>query len=72
MPVKLLLRICIVLPLWLGAAYNSFAGHHPAFEKFTGRILDEDGNPLAGATVAVKGTNKAAVCNEKGEFTIDV
>lgn len=36
----------------------------------SGIITDENGNPLAGATVRIKGSNKTALTNEKGEFTI--
>jgi TonB-linked SusC/RagA family outer membrane protein len=35
-----------------------------------GVILDEKGNPLAGATIRVVGTNKTAVSNDKGEYSI--
>ncbi|PYF75099.1 SusC/RagA family TonB-linked outer membrane protein [Pedobacter nutrimenti] len=34
------------------------------------RVEDEKGEPLAGASVRVKGTNKAVVTDDKGEFTI--
>ena len=37
----------------------------------SGTITDENGNPLAGATVKIKGSNKTAITNERGEFTID-
>jgi TonB-linked SusC/RagA family outer membrane protein len=36
----------------------------------TGTVLSDDGTPLAGVTVAVSGAKRAAVTNEKGEFTI--
>jgi TonB-linked SusC/RagA family outer membrane protein len=35
------------------------------------RVEDEKGEPLAGASVRVKGTNKAVVTDEKGEFTLN-
>lgn len=35
-----------------------------------GKVVDSVGNPLAGANIAVKGTNKRFVTNEKGEFII--
>lgn len=38
----------------------------------TGRITGEDGEPLPGASVAVKGTTTGTVTNEKGEFKINV
>ena len=33
-----------------------------------GTVVDDQGNPLSGATVKVKGTNKSTATNEKGEF----
>ncbi|WP_443937786.1 SusC/RagA family TonB-linked outer membrane protein [Pedobacter sp. MW01-1-1] len=36
----------------------------------SGTVLDEDGNPLPGATIRVKGTTLLAVTNGNGEFTI--
>jgi TonB-dependent starch-binding outer membrane protein SusC len=38
----------------------------------TGKVLDENGNPLTGVTIAVKGTTKGVVTNLKGEFNIEV
>jgi TonB-linked SusC/RagA family outer membrane protein len=35
-----------------------------------GRVTDSLGNPLAGASVTVKGTKKGTVTNEKGEFLL--
>ncbi|HRQ50300.1 MAG TPA: carboxypeptidase-like regulatory domain-containing protein, partial [Agriterribacter sp.] len=37
----------------------------------TGRVTDEEGNPLPGVTVQVKGANTSAVTNTNGEFSID-
>jgi TonB-linked SusC/RagA family outer membrane protein len=68
MLVKLLLRRLLVLAVWLGFALNSSAEKNPV----TGRITDDEGNPLAGATIAVKGSHVTAVSNAKGEFHIDV
>ncbi len=37
----------------------------------TGRVTDEEGNPLSGVTVQVKGANTSTVTNAEGEFSID-
>lgn len=37
----------------------------------TGRVTDEEGNPLSGVTVQVKGANTSTVTNANGEFSID-
>ncbi len=36
-----------------------------------GRVTDENGNPVAGATVVVKGGTQSAVTDNDGSFTID-
>jgi TonB-linked SusC/RagA family outer membrane protein len=39
-------------------------------KKITGQILDENGEPLIGATIAVKGTNEKAVTDVDGNYSI--
>jgi len=36
----------------------------------TGKILDEKGQPLVGATISVKGTNKRSITNTAGGFSV--
>jgi TonB-dependent starch-binding outer membrane protein SusC len=36
----------------------------------TGKVVDENGKPVAGVTVTVKGTRKQTITNENGEFKI--
>nr|WP_294871257.1 SusC/RagA family TonB-linked outer membrane protein [uncultured Pedobacter sp.] len=36
-----------------------------------GRVVDQEGNPLSGATVKVKGTGKSVSTNGKGEFYLE-
>lgn len=36
-----------------------------------GKVIDERGNPLPGATIIVKGTNTAVVADSEGYFTIE-
>ncbi|HEU4903966.1 MAG TPA: carboxypeptidase-like regulatory domain-containing protein, partial [Flavisolibacter sp.] len=36
----------------------------------TGKVIDQAGNPLAGATVVIKGTQKSTTTNEQGSFSI--
>jgi iron complex outermembrane receptor protein len=40
--------------------------------EIRGKVVDSTDNPLAGVSVTVKGTQKAVVSNEKGEFIIRV
>lgn len=37
---------------------------------YTGRVMDENGNPLAGANVRIKNTTKGVVTNSNGQFSI--
>lgn len=41
-------------------------------KKLTGTVYDEDGKPIPGATVMVKGTTRGTVTNVDGAFTIEV
>lgn len=41
-----------------------------AIVEVRGRILNEQGDPLVGVTVSIKGTKMAVVTNDKGEFEI--
>lgn len=40
--------------------------------RFNGRIVDENKNPLVGATVTVKGTKKYAITGSTGAFVLDL
>ena len=44
----------------------------PADSKITGHVLDENGEPLIGVTVTVKGTNTVAITDFDGNFTTKV
>lgn len=39
-------------------------------QKVTGRVLDEKGEPVIGATILVKGTNNGAITDVNGNFSI--
>lgn len=39
-------------------------------EKLAGKVLDEDGTPISGVTIIVKGTNIVTQSNSFGEFSI--
>ncbi|MBX0289990.1 carboxypeptidase-like regulatory domain-containing protein [Hymenobacter sp. HSC-4F20] len=44
----------------------------PATVTVSGRILDEEGQPLAGATVLLKGSHKATGTDANGNYTLEV
>ncbi|OON70198.1 carboxypeptidase-like regulatory domain-containing protein [Hymenobacter sp. CRA2] len=43
----------------------------PRNVTLNGRVLDENGKPLAGATVFVKGTNKIASTDQNGNYSVE-
>lgn len=49
----------------------SFAPATTGLAIISGRVLDEEGNPLSGVTVQVKGANTSTVTNTDGAFSID-
>lgn len=42
------------------------------FAEIRGTVTDENGNPLANASVVVKGTNQGVTTNSNGDFSINV
>jgi TonB-linked SusC/RagA family outer membrane protein len=53
------------------SATNSGATGLPRAKAIQGKVTDINGNPLPGASIKVKGTNKQAVADTNGAFTID-
>lgn len=43
-----------------------------AQRTITGQVADESGNPIAGATVTIKGTNRSSLTDESGNFQLRV
>ena len=54
-----------------GNAFN-FSAQQPQTIKLTGTVYDEDGLPVPGATVVIKGTTKGTVTSVDGAFNINV
>jgi TonB-linked SusC/RagA family outer membrane protein len=50
----------------------STAVFHPADVEIQGQVLDEQKNPIAGATVMLKGTNSITTTNSDGRFVLHV
>ena len=44
----------------------------PSFIKITGKVSDEEGNPLPGVSVLIKGSSQGTNTNENGLFSIEV
>ena len=58
----LMLFACLFASVMLAVAQNF---------RVTGVVVDETGEPVIGASVLVDGTNRGAVTNIDGEFTIE-
>lgn len=58
----------IAVKLKQNAAINN--NEPAAITDVKGKITTEQGEPIAGATITVKGTNKAVTTNEAGEFVL--
>ena len=54
------------------AAPATAAPAPPAFYTLSGRILDENGRPLAGATVLLKGSRKGTGTDANGNYSLEV
>ncbi len=55
--------MCIAIAFWVAAGFTAFA-------DVKGTILDKEGEPIVGATVLVKGTQKGAAADIDGQFTL--
>jgi TonB-linked SusC/RagA family outer membrane protein len=60
-------KILLIMFLSFGLIANSMAQ-----KNLTGKVLDEDNNPIPGATVMVKGTNVATTTDVNGNFSITI
>ncbi len=63
---KRLFKFTISMAVALLLSFGAFAQH-----IISGKLKSATGDPLSGATIAVKGTNKVAVADAKGAFSID-
>ncbi len=61
-----IMKICFIL---LFITFQAFAGKVPI--EVSGRVMDEQGNPLFGATITVKGTGAATTSNANGYFVLN-
>ncbi|MDE6610813.1 MAG: SusC/RagA family TonB-linked outer membrane protein, partial [Muribaculaceae bacterium] len=55
--------MCIAIAFWVAAGFTAFA-------DVKGTIQDKEGEPIVGATVLVKGTQKGAAADLDGQFTL--
>ena len=53
---------------------NNYLSANELFKKrnVTGKVIDENGNPISGVTVVVKGTHLGVVTNQEGHYSLDI
>ncbi|MDO5570652.1 MAG: TonB-dependent receptor [Bacteroidales bacterium] len=86
-PRRAYMRVCILISLMFLGNYSAIASSKDIKNNFsekaypkeaqqtksvTGIVLDENGQPLEGATVQIKGSSKGVICGMDGNFTLEV
>ena len=66
---KITVKFSRALSLMLTGIFFLIAGSAFSQNSITGKVTDNTGNPLAGATVRIKGSNNATKTNEQGVFS---
>lgn len=72
---KLMIACLLATPVVGVGAMEANAGTSIVGEKLvniTGKVIDQDGNPIVGATVLVKGTKSGVTTDETGTFRINL
>src|SRR5689334_24610323 len=64
--------IWLIQVFLLFSFFNAIAQNETGSISITGKITDEKGNGVPGATVEVKGTTRSASAKEDGSFSINV
>ena len=60
--------LSLIMFVMLGIITNNLMAQRGSI---SGTVFSDDGAPLAGVTVAMSGTNRAAVTDNNGKFTIN-
>ncbi len=74
---KTSLLVLTCLGMWLSGAETPTYGRANSAtmsidRQITGKVTDEKGEPLAGATVSIKGTTQGAITSADGNFTLSI
>jgi len=71
-------QVLCYLPAYSGGAFANPRGpagrsvdRHPAMAAVTGTITDNNGNPMVGVSVVVKGTKRGVTTDAAGKFSIE-
>src|SRR5579863_9197644 len=72
------MQVLCYLPAYSGGAFANPRGpaggsvdRPSAMAQITGTIVDNNGNPISGVTVQVKGTKRGATTDAAGRFSIE-
>ena len=72
----ILMKMMMVLLLFLGMGLNVHATPSPDSQQtgrnITGVVVDEEGEPVIGATVMIKGTDRGTTTGIDGSFTLNI
>ena len=65
-------QVCRWLPLFLLSASMGLSSFSYSQQKISGKVNDENSAPLAGVTIAIKGSSTGTSTDENGNFTITI
>lgn len=75
---RLILGGCLAMTVWMSCPIDSFANGPSAMEVLAtnqqpikGKVVDENGEPIIGANVMVKGTTNGTITDIDGNFTLN-
>lgn len=70
MHVKSAFRVSLVAAICGILLLSATTAHSQGTKKISGTVRDEKGNPLAGASISVKGARKGAITDSAGNYSI--
>lgn len=68
---KVVNKTIMLSPKIAASGHVGWPHEQPVLRPVAGRVLDEDGNPLTGATIKVRGKVKGTITDAMGYFTIN-
>ncbi len=71
-PLSLIALLCLIIPFKAHATDNSIESVRAVQKVVTGTILDENDEPIIGASIVVKGTSIGTVSDLDGRFSLNV
>src|SRR5258708_9420993 len=72
MHVKNALRVSLTAAMYGILIFFAAGAHAQGNKQISGTVRDEKGNPLAGASISVKGTKKGTTTDSSGSYSISL